>query len=59
MEKRRRGSRIYPCVVELGLDANHIALLLILSPEDPELIGVERTAYDKHIRIAARYICSS
>lgn len=31
----------YPGVVELGLDADHVALLLILGAEDVELGGVE------------------
>lgn len=30
----------YPCVVELGLNAGHLALLLVLSAEDVELRGV-------------------
>lgn len=34
----------HPCVVELGLDADHLPLLLILRPENIELGGIERTA---------------
>lgn len=32
----------YPGVVELGLDADHVALLLVLNAEDVELSGAER-----------------
>lgn len=32
----------YPGVVELGLDANHVTLLLVLDSEDVELSGAER-----------------
>lgn len=39
---RRCGESAYPCIVELGLDSNHVALLLVLRPEDVELGWVER-----------------
>jgi hypothetical protein len=42
-EMRKRGEeRRYPCVVEFGLHADHVALLFKLGAEDIQLRGVER-----------------
>lgn len=40
--RARRGRWIYPSIVELGLDANHVALALILRAQDIQLGGIQR-----------------
>ena len=44
----------HPCIVELGLHANHIPLLLVLGPEHIELGWAERSATDKAVSLACR-----